>query len=287
MSCLIWASITRRYATCSQSRKSTDQSSYEKSRANLPVVFVAQGPRNSSGSRVRSQLRRRELRTASSRESIKSSVEPKHVRILVHITCRRVLAVLGLEHAPKEVDRLVQRVDGRCRVHVGPHCVHHLFPRGGEPGPGQEVAEEREDLSSDRCSRHKLLDQFGSHATEVVNIDTRGASIARGPCPDWRSDADCRGSRAIARSSRTSDAMPTIVEQAGRRHPGVTFASGRLVPDGVQPSLRPEPASSRTNADASYCQAAAIEPTINSAAKENTQWSELGMAADRSRQLRV
>ena len=57
--------------------------------------------------------------------------------------------VVGLEHSPQEVDRLIERVQGGRRVVFRPQAVDDLLARRCEPRLGQEQAEQREDLAAD------------------------------------------------------------------------------------------------------------------------------------------
>src|SRR4029078_5185655 len=70
----------------------------------------------------------------------------------MNIAGRSVFAVLRFEDAPREVQRLIQGVEGRRRIHVWPHGVHHLLPRGRKPRLREQEAQGREYLPADVAS---------------------------------------------------------------------------------------------------------------------------------------
>jgi hypothetical protein len=95
------------------------------------------------------------------------------------VTGTRLFAVLRLEYATEEVDRLIERVDCGRRIHVGPHRVHHLLASRCEARPGQEIAEKGEHLPSDAAPSNEICSNVNVYAPKVVNVDLRRQSSGK------------------------------------------------------------------------------------------------------------
>ena len=148
----------------------------------------------------------------------------------MQIAGREVVDVVLLEHAAKEVDGLVERVDSVERVEVGPQCVENLISRARHVGPRQQKAEERQDLPPNGGAGDVAISDPNRHAVLILDIDAVGE--ASGECP-----AQCgcayRPDAAVRANALEAAGYQTDRRSASRRRAAVdAFAKpSRLAPE--------------------------------------------------------
>src|SRR5207302_2829864 len=136
-------------------------------------------------------------------------------RVVMHVVGREVVRVLGLEYPAQEIHGLVERIDAGSWVRVRPKRVNHLIARRGETRPGDEKADQRQNLLPHLRRGHWPVVHVDGYSALVLYEDTR-SNLAGKRVPDLRVDA-AASVQLDGRSQRSNVfSRPDLFEERGR-----------------------------------------------------------------------
>src|SRR5262249_59704677 len=74
-----------------------------------------------------------------------------------------------LEHSPEKVDRLIQGVDRRTRIDVGPQGIHDFLTGRDHSRSRNQEAQQRQHLASYLPTRDDSLSDLNPNPTQIVD----------------------------------------------------------------------------------------------------------------------